>query len=168
MTTQTTTAEQCAALAIDLAPMLMRLMRQELNAHEALNVTVPQFRTLRFVARHPTTSLSDLAAHLGMTLPAASKLVDQLLEQHVIARATAADDRRRAELTLTEHGYAALKLAATAAQARLAERLAALSEPELDDCIQALSMLRTCVMPTLDVQEASFEHKESGELSRKT
>ncbi|MDZ4721401.1 MAG: MarR family transcriptional regulator [Roseiflexaceae bacterium] len=101
-----------------------------LNAHEALDLSVPQFRTLRFVARHPATSLSDLADHLGMTLPAASKLVDRLLEQRLIARATATGDRRRAELTLTPHGQAALQVAAAAAQDRLTERLSMLSEQE--------------------------------------
>lgn len=153
MTTPTTTAEQCAALAMDLAPLLMRLMRQELNAQEALDLTVPQFRTLRFVARHPATSLSDLAEHLGMTLPAASKLVDQLLEQQLLTRATAIDDRRRAELTLTTHGHNALNLAAAAAQAHLAKRLSALSEADLDTCIQAIHMLRSCVVPISNVQE---------------
>jgi DNA-binding MarR family transcriptional regulator len=138
---------------MDLAPMLMRLMRQELNAQEALDLSVPQFRTLRFVARHPATSLSDLAEHLGMTLPAASKLVDRLLEQLLITRATAAGDRRRAELTLTLRGQAALKLAAAAAQAHLAERLAALSEQELAICGQALTLLRASVTPASNEQE---------------
>lgn len=153
MSAPAATAEQCAALALDLAPLLMRLMRQELNAQEALDLTVPQFRTLRFVARNPATSLSDVAEHLGMTLPAASKLVDQLLEQQLITRATAVDDRRRAELTLTARGEAARHLATAAAQARLAGRLSSLSSAELEACMHTLQILRACVVPTSEGQE---------------
>ncbi len=153
MTNVTRSAEQCAALALDLAPMLMSLMRQELNAHQTLDLSVPQFRTLRFVARQPAASLSNLAAHLGMTLPAASKLVDRLFEQELVTRTTATTDRRRVELTLTVRGKFALDLAVITAQARLAEQLADLPEQALDECIQALTVLRTCVVPISRKQE---------------
>lgn len=141
----TGTTEQslaCAAALMELAPLIMRTMRQELSAHAALDLSVVQFRALRFVARRRGASLSDVAEHLGMTLPAASKLIDRVLEQGLLTRDIDHEDRRRVVLALTEQGQQGLERAHAAAQQRLAQLLQTLSEDELAQCVQAFSLLR--------------------------
>ena len=135
-------AATCAALMIEIAPLVLRAMRKELAAHEGVELSVPQFRALRFVGRRPGDSLSDLAEHLGTSRPAASKLADRLAEVGLLTRATDPGDRRQALLSLTDRGRGALQAAHDAAEARLAERLAQLAPDDLELCAQALGTLR--------------------------
>jgi DNA-binding MarR family transcriptional regulator len=133
---------QAAALMLELAPLVMRAVRKELAAGQDAELSVPQFRALRFVGRRPRASLSELADHLGTTRPAASKLADRLVELGLLQRAVDPEDRRQAALTLTERGRLALQHAHDAAQERMAARLAALSPEELARCAQSLATLR--------------------------
>jgi DNA-binding MarR family transcriptional regulator len=135
-------AERAAALLVDLAPLVMRVMRRELSAHQGLDLSVPQFRALRFVAKRPSGSLSGLAEHLGTSLPAASKLVERLVELGLVARAADPGDRRQVALSLTAGGEGAIGAAHAAAQRRLAERLAALPPDQAAACAEALALLR--------------------------
>lgn len=137
----------CAALMLELAPLVMRTVRAELAARQGTELSVPQFRALRFVGRRPGASLSDLGAHLGTTRPAASRLVDRLLEVGLINRTTDPQDRRHALLTLTERGRGALDVAHAAAQDRMAERLQRLPPEDLERCAQALTTLRAAFVP---------------------
>lgn len=68
-------AQRLAALLLELAPLVMRTLRQKLARQADAELSVPAFRTLRYLSRHPGVTLLALADHLGMTLPAASKLV---------------------------------------------------------------------------------------------
>lgn len=135
-------AQAAAALLMELAPLVMRVMRQEMAAHSDAELSVPQFRALRFVGRQPGGSLSELAERLGTSLAAASKLVDRLVDIGLLARATDPRDRRQVTLELTDRGRAALHAAHSAAQQRLAEQLAALSARDLALAIDALGAIR--------------------------
>src|SRR5689334_9106531 len=103
---------------LELAPLVMREVRKELAAEQEEDLSVPQFRALRFIARHPRASLSDLAGHLGTTRPAASKLADRLVEVGLLNRSVAPDDRRQVSLTLTDRGQGSLQRARASVQER--------------------------------------------------
>ena len=59
-------------------PSVMRFIRTEMRSHRALALGVPQFRSLVLIERTAGTSLTGVAAQLGLTPPSASKLVDGL------------------------------------------------------------------------------------------
>jgi DNA-binding MarR family transcriptional regulator len=139
-------AQACAALLMELAPLVMRAMRKELTLPDGTELSVPQFRALRFLGRRPQASLSDLAEHLGTSLPAASKLVDRLLETDLVHRAPDPSDRRQVVLTLTDHGRTTLREAHAAAQARLSERLVRLGPEQLTIGRQALLVLQQALV----------------------
>ncbi len=71
-----------------------------------VEVTMPQARCLMFLAIKPSISISALAAHLRIGLPAASGLVERLVEAGHVERNPDADDRRQQLVTLTEQGQA--------------------------------------------------------------
>jgi DNA-binding MarR family transcriptional regulator len=139
--------ETCAAAVMDTVPLVMRIIRAEMRSHRTPDLSVPQFRALLYVNRHAGASLSDVAEHLGLTLPSVSKLVDKLVARRLITRESAPEDRRRMILTLTPDGQAALQAAAQATQTRLANLLSTLSPDELTTIVEAMTMLHRVFLP---------------------
>lgn len=134
--------EECAREMLDVVPMVMRNIRAEMRSARAPGLSVPQFRALVFLNRHPSASLSDVAAYIGLTLPAASALVDGLVDRELIVRAMNVEDRRRITLELNEAGVAAYQHARQAAEGRLAEVVGRLTGDERAMVVQALKALR--------------------------
>ena len=54
--------------------------------------------------RNQGASLSEVAEHVGLTLPSVSKMVDGLVTRGLLTRATDPGDRRRLTLSLTPAG----------------------------------------------------------------
>ncbi len=136
------TDEECAALLMDVVPLVMRAVRAEMRCRRAEDLSVPQFRVLAFLSYRAGASLSDVAEHVGLTLPAMSRLVDGLVVRGLVDRATCAADRRRVTLALTERGGALLASARQATEARLAELLSGLSPSDRAALAVALPALR--------------------------
>jgi len=118
----------------------MRRIRHEMISRTMPGLTVPQFRTLKYLKRNPKTSLSDVAEHLGLTLPSTSKLVQKLVSQKAITRREATD-RRRVCLSLTASGKEMLAKARIETQQQLAEVLGSLTQDELASLSAALRIL---------------------------
>jgi MarR family transcriptional regulator for hemolysin len=134
--------DACAHELMDTAPQIMQLIRVEMRHGRGSDISIPQFRSLAFVQRHPDSSLSSLAEHLGLTLPSVSKLVDGLVKQKLISRQESMADRRRLTLMLTQIGASIVDSARAGAQTSLAKRLEKLSEVELETVCQAMQILR--------------------------
>jgi DNA-binding MarR family transcriptional regulator len=135
-----------AALFLDLVPIFFRMQRAEMKNGGDWNLSVPQMRTLRFIHRCPNVSLSEVAAHLDMTMPATSKIIDRLMQLELLTRDVDPQDRRRAVLHLTDTGREWLQALSQAIQNKLAARLAALSAEELRQCADSLTVLREALV----------------------
>ena len=135
-------SEQCAAELLDTVPLLMRVIRAQVRSHRGPEMSVPQFRTLAFVARNEGAPLSDVAAHLGLTLPSTSKLVEGLVSAKLTTRKTDATDRRRVSLALTAAGQKKYDAARAAAHDFLAGKLTARSREEIAQIFAATQMLK--------------------------
>jgi DNA-binding MarR family transcriptional regulator len=131
----------CARDLMDTAPKIMQSIRVEMRRGREADLSVPQFRTLRFIQRYPDSSLSDLADHLGLTLPSVSKLVDGLVKQKLIHRQESRVDRRRLTLVLTLNGESIVNSAREAALANLTKIISRLSNAELETIHQAMELL---------------------------
>jgi DNA-binding MarR family transcriptional regulator len=142
-----TSPDGCAQEILDVVPVVMRTIRAELRRHRMADLSVPQFRTLAFIDRQTDASLSDVAEHIGLTLPSMSKIVDGLVTRKLVTRQTARDDRRRMTLALTARGLTALQTSRAATRACLAEDLAALSDRQRDTIAQAMEILRLVFTP---------------------
>lgn len=134
-------AEDIAALALETAPLIMRVIRRLMRAGRG-DLSTPQFRALGYVGRHPGASLSQVANHLGLSAPATSRLVDALVERGLVARATAAEDRRYITLRLTPPGEAAHMDARGGALDGLGALMERLTPAERAAVAEALPMLR--------------------------
>ncbi len=142
-----TSPDTCAQEILEVVPVVMRTIRAEMRRHRTVDLSVPQFRTLAFIERNVDASLSDVAEHIGLTLPSMSKIVDGLVTRKLVTRQTAHEDRRRMTLALTARGQTALQASREATRACLAEDLAKLTDRERETIRQAMCILRPVFTP---------------------
>ncbi len=126
---------------LETVPLVMRTIRAEMRSQRTADLSVPQFRALGFIDRNDGASLSDLAEHMGLTLPTVSKLVDGLVARGLVGRRDDQRDRRRAMLRITPAGHDILAVARKKAQQSLGRRLAALSRADQAVVLQAMVLL---------------------------
>lgn len=149
-TTSETISESCAATVMDTVPLVMRFIRADMRAIGATTLSVPQFRTLAFLNRHPGSSLSDLAEHLGVTPATASATTERLVQQHYVQRDSHPQERRKVVLSLTETGTQHLQQARTQTRRQLATLLDRLSESQVLQIEESLLLLRQIFEPNID------------------
>lgn len=139
-----TSPRETAALVIDNVPQLMRLLRTKLREKRSGQLSMAQFRTLAFVDANRGASLSEAADHIGLSLPAMSRLVESLVNQKMLSRSAHGVDRRRICLGLTAAGKRDLEEAYRHAESYFAAKFAELSGEErarLADSIGTLTRL---------------------------
>jgi DNA-binding MarR family transcriptional regulator len=132
-----------ARQVLEAVPLVMRTIREQLRSHRRTDVSVPQFRAMGYIDRNQGASLSDLASHIGLTLPSMSKLVDGLVSRKLVTRTSDALDRRRICLSLTPAGREELKAAHRFTEKYLADRLSSLSEADLQAIAHSMQVLKT-------------------------
>jgi DNA-binding MarR family transcriptional regulator len=137
------TAPACAAELLEAVPPVMRFIREQMRRHRGHGLSVPQFRTLVFLSRRPGASLSAVAGQLGLSLPAASRLVDGLVQSGLVRREPGAADRRRLSLSLSSPGRLRYRAARDATQHQLAAELATLTAGQRGRLCAALQTLRS-------------------------
>jgi DNA-binding MarR family transcriptional regulator len=120
----------------------MRAIRAEMRRHRAAGISVSQFRALIFLGGREGASLSDVADHIGLTLPSMSKMVDGLVERRLVHREDHPDDRRRNTLSLTRQGREIAEAARAATLFALAARLRRLSPVDRGRVARAMDILR--------------------------
>ncbi len=140
------TPDHCARHLLDAMPLVMRAIRVEMR-QTTPDLSVPQFRALGFVSRNEGASLSDVASHIGLTLPSMSKLIDGLVARKLMTRVTDRVDRRRVTLALTPRGATTLQASLDATRAHLAARLAALTASERGAIVEAMRLLQPVFAP---------------------
>jgi DNA-binding MarR family transcriptional regulator len=127
---------------METVPAIMRFIRAEMRRSGDPAVSVPQFRVLAFVHRHPGTSLADVADHLGVTPPTASSIVDRLVRRGLVRRVGHREERRRIVLTLTTAGARLFDRARGTTRRKVARLLAGLPADHLHQVAEGLDVLR--------------------------
>lgn len=135
----------CAAVILETIPPLMGSIREEVRKHRGPGLSMPQFRSLMFIHRHPECSVSAVAQFLGLALPATSKQVDTLVRRGLVRREAHPSDRRRVTLRVTAKGESLRQAVRQQTQGYLAQRLAALSANEREQLAQAMRSLARAV-----------------------
>jgi DNA-binding MarR family transcriptional regulator len=119
-----------------------QLMREySLDAWMGLSVTVPQLKSMLFIALHPDTSPGRLATALGVTPSNVTGIIDRLVEQGLVHRDGKPGDRRALTLKLTEKGQSILANLRERRTSKMQEILGYLSEEELDHLARGLRSL---------------------------
>lgn len=135
-------SKEAAREVLSVVPLIMRTIREEMRGCRSRGLSVPQFRSLGFVHRHAGASLSDVAEHIGLTLPAMSRMIDGLVEGKLMVRQSRSADRRCVTLDLTPRGRRLLESALAKVQAVLTTRFEALSEAETKGVVRTMRMIR--------------------------
>jgi DNA-binding MarR family transcriptional regulator len=134
-------AEHCARDVLDSVPPVMWFIRRQMRGHRG-GLSVPQFRTLVRVNREPGSTVSQVAEHLGASLPTASRIVTILVDRGLLAREVSPSDRRAVVLRLTVRGRAVLAEAERGTHDAMESELAELPADEQRQIIQAMAILR--------------------------
>jgi DNA-binding MarR family transcriptional regulator len=112
--------------------------------HEAaqnFGITVGHFHILRRI-RRGTDSVSKLADDRHTSRPAISRSVDMLVNKGLVIRTQNPADRRNVQLTLTEQGQSMMDAVFNSTRQWMAEKLAVLSEDELEAILVAGDALK--------------------------
>jgi DNA-binding MarR family transcriptional regulator len=133
--------QSCAREILETAPLIMRFIRDQVRRRHAAGLSLPQFRTLAFLSRTPNASLSAAAEHLGLSLPAMSRLVNGLVAGRLVTRQMVSTNRRQMALSLTAQGRSALEKARSEIRLQLAEALKKLSTAEQKTVLRAMAAL---------------------------
>ena len=71
---------------------------------QAAELTLVQWRVLVIASQVPGLRIGELAAHLGISIPSASRLVRRIETQGLVTARRADDDRRATNVALTSAG----------------------------------------------------------------
>lgn len=141
-TNEPATAEGSAALLLEVAPLVMRTIRTLMRLNRAVGMSVPQSRALGYVNRHPGASLTSVAEHLGLTLPATSRLVHGLARRGYLQRDASLTDRRSIELRIAPKGAEMLEMSRRDTLEHLVALMEELTPSERETVTRALDVLR--------------------------
>jgi DNA-binding MarR family transcriptional regulator len=130
--------EQCTTLL----PAVARAMNcaiTELSQH--LEVTPAQVKVLLQLSRKEQMSVGEIADALFVSMPAASEIVDRLVEAGHVWRASDPADRRRVIVSATTESQAAIERLVELRRAQVREALLRLSPEERPVAVRALEAL---------------------------
>jgi DNA-binding MarR family transcriptional regulator len=105
-------------------------------------LSIPEWRVLAVLARHPALSATEVAERTRMDAVAVSRAVRRLANAGRLRRTTSRDDRRRSVLSASAAGMAVYREVAPLALGYESELLAALTSGEraaLDRALDALT-----------------------------
>ena len=103
-------------------------------------LTLGRFLVLRTVRDTPACRIQEVAASQGITLGAASRLVDRLHRDGLVHRTPCEHDRRAIILTVTEEGLAHLEKACVIVEKEQERLFAPLSAAQREELTRALSL----------------------------
>lgn len=133
--------QETVQLLIDVVPQVMQVLRSEMRRRRGPEISVLQFRVLAFLRRHPGSTLSAVAEHVGLTLPSMSSQISGLVARHLIDRSVSEEDRRYVTLTLTDQGRTLMESARQGTQESIAKKIAVLSPEELAVVAASMNLL---------------------------
>lgn len=104
-------------------------------------LTLGRFLVLRTVRDTPACRIQEVAASQGITLGAASRLVDRLHRDGLLHRTPCEHDRRATILTVTEQGLAHLKEACMIVEKEQERLFAPLSTAQREELTRSLALI---------------------------
>jgi DNA-binding MarR family transcriptional regulator len=132
---------ECAHAVVNSVPPVIWFIRAAIKKHRG-RLSFPQFRVLCKVNRQPAVSLSELAEHLGSSLPTASRMVTGMVNKGLLVRKGCENDRRQLQLGLTEAGRRMLESVWGCTHEEIARPLGKLSREEREVVMRAMGILR--------------------------
>ena len=124
----------------------VRFLEREVRAYHlddwrAMDVTMPQAKTLALLENLGPLRMGEIAAHLGSGLSATTALVDRLVEKDLIERGSDPADRRVVVCELTTSGRKSMEQALGTDPDRIQATMELLDDERLEVVVQGLEWL---------------------------
>ena len=133
--------EEIAVILDSLRSLVRELRLASREAEQQVGVHGAQLHALRQLADGPVSSLTELAERTHTDISSVSVVVSRLVEQGLVARHAAVDDRRRLTIGLTARGRGVVRLAPETGAARLLRAAEQLSDRDVKALAQGLANL---------------------------
>lgn len=134
-------ARRVASLLLDVVPLAMRELRKELRTGKDTDLTIAQFRILAHLWCEPTNNKA-LAEALGVSVPAASRMVKLLVQRKYVESTQGLSDKREVRVRLTKGGERRFELARESVRSGLSERLNSVQSLRLRKAETGLSAIK--------------------------
>src|SRR4051794_5418370 len=85
---------RCAAEILECVPPVVWFLRRTMRSNRG-NLSLVQLRSLLLIDRQPSANLTNVADHLGSSLPTTSRIISGLVDRGFLTRQGAASDRRQ-------------------------------------------------------------------------
>jgi DNA-binding MarR family transcriptional regulator len=131
-------------------------------------LSIPEWRVLAVLARHPGLSAADVAERTRMDAVAVSRAVARLVAAGRLRRGLARDDRRRSVLAVSAAGKAVYRAVAPVALGYEQQLLAALdpaARAALDAAVSALTTRAEALAGSVAAGEARRSGRRRGDRS---
>ena len=122
-----------------------RSMRERSHFVKASGLSMPQFGILMHLYYSNNCGISLLGEHMDISAPAASQLVDRLVQHGLVERTEDPNDRRAKQLTLTPKGRELIETGLTARTRWVDELVMSLKPEDYDQVAAVLSKLTEAV-----------------------
>jgi DNA-binding MarR family transcriptional regulator len=134
--------EQIIEKIADTLPEIMRRIVESRPLRRGeFDITLAQMRTMRMIGSGEACTMGELAGRLGISLSAATGLVDRLVQQGMIERKPDPQDRRIVRVETSKSGRRAHAAMHKEKQRLMAAALAGVSRPELERIADSLTLL---------------------------
>jgi MarR family transcriptional regulator for hemolysin len=120
---------------------MRRTMRNFLLYSKQNGFSITQIAALFLIHRKGTISVSDIGDELEITNPAASQLLERLVQQGLVVRSEDPNDRRLKQIVLSKQGEVVLHDGLQARQKWLEDLVKLMSPDEQEQVIAALNIM---------------------------
>jgi DNA-binding MarR family transcriptional regulator len=138
---------QSAALLDALRAVSRELRMSGREAEQRLGIHPAQLHALQQLADRPCRSLAELAERTHTDPSSVSVVVQRLVDDGLVARTVASDDRRRTELSITSAGRMRLRREPAPVERRLDDAVATLGEQRAALVARGLQVLANALRP---------------------
>jgi DNA-binding MarR family transcriptional regulator len=139
---------------------MRRSMHDFVQFSKDSGLSMTQLNTLFRLHHAGMCGVTEVGDHLGVTNAAASQMVDRLVQQGLIERAEDPSDRRVKQLSLTPKGQRMVVDSIEACRRWMEQLTDFLDAEELEQIIQALTIL-TCTARRLDPVDMTSAPQDS-------
>ncbi|GAB6991066.1 MarR family winged helix-turn-helix transcriptional regulator [Paenibacillus pini] len=105
-------------------------------------ITPVQYKILEYIAVSQPITLSEISDCMHMSMPNTSRELRKLSEKKLCEKMTDEDDRRKQSIRLSEEGQAMMNEVFKHMESQFIERIAQVSEQELQEIEHALELLQ--------------------------
>jgi|GEM_PF-5122557 len=138
-------AERLAALLLEVLPIFMLELRQEMSRHRYSTLTMAQFRVLSQLHWGGAANNKSIAENLGVTVANSSRMIDLLVKKKLVVRARGLNDKREVLVRLSPKGEEHFRSVHERLRFFVASRFSQSSDFELASMNNGLSVLRTAI-----------------------